>query len=284
MPELPEVETYRQGLNGLVQGKTIENVSVSWPNIIETDLDIDSWCQQLNGQTIKDVKRRAKFLIFELTDWDLISHLRMEGKYYFYEKGEVENNPKIKKHTHVKFYFTDGTQLHYNDVRKFGRMELVKPSQLDEYWKSKKLGPEPDSPEFTPDYLYNYFKGRKTNIKASLLSQEPVVGLGNIYVDEVLFRSKVHPASVSGLIPKEQVTLIHHNTKEVLKEAIEAGGTTIRSYLNALGEAGSFQVNLNVYGRQGEPCPNCGTPIKKIRIAQRGTHFCPNCQILYGAD
>lgn len=274
MPELPEVETVRRGLLQLVQGKTIQSVEIFWPRIIENP-EVPIFERQLVGETIHDVERRGKFLIFKLSHWDMISHLRMEGKYEFFSE-----NPIIDKHTHVIFHFTDGSQLQYHDVRKFGRMTLVEKDTSHQYRGIMQLGPEPLPELFTlEDFTAGLKKSHKA-IKPLLLDQKLVTGLGNIYVDEALWEAKIHPEQPANTLKDKEIRQLRLAIIDVLQRAVEAGGTTIRSYLNALGEAGKFQLSLNVYGQTGRPCPRCSTPIVKTKVAQRGTHFCPNCQRL----
>lgn len=279
MPELPEVETVRKGLEQLVINKTIAKVLVTWPRIITTDMSLDQWQHELEGQTIKQLGRRGKYLIFHLSDCLLISHLRMEGKYIYYPD-EESILPENAKHTHVRFLFEDGSQLHYHDVRKFGRIERIAQNDLRLYFEKKKLGPEPIAEEFDLEIFRQQLKVIKKAIKPALLEQKLVVGLGNIYVDETLFRAKIHPATPANQLNDAQVEILHQEILAVLSEAVIAGGSTIRTYKNSLGEAGKFQQVLAVYGRQDLPCVNCGTLINKIQFAQRGTHYCPNCQRL----
>lgn len=207
----------------------------------------------------------------------MISHLRMEGKYEFHQADD-----EIAKHTHVMFTFTDGTQLRYLDVRKFGRMTLVPKNEGHQYKGILALGPEP-----TPDVfqLASFQQGLKKHhkaIKPLLLDQKLVTGLGNIYVDEALWHAQIHPEQPADSLKPAEVATLYQAIIDVLARAVEAGGTTIRTYLNALGEAGTFQVALNVYGQTGLPCNRCGTPIVKTKVAQRGTHYCPQCQQLKG--
>lgn len=274
MPELPEVETVRKGLEQLVTGKKIEKVNVWWPKIIEAPMT-EIFEKQLIGQVIESIERRGKFLIFKLTEYDLISHLRMEGKYEFRTKVD-----ETEKHTHVVFHFTDQTELRYLDVRKFGRMVLVDKNQAHRYKGILSLGPEPVPTEFLLNDFHRALKKHRTAIKPLLLNQRIVTGLGNIYVDEALWEACVHPKQSANTLNKQQVKKLYQAIIDVLSRAVEAGGTTIRSYLNALGEAGKFQLALNVYGQTGKACKRCGTSIEKMKVAQRGTHFCPNCQHL----
>lgn len=272
MPELPEVETVRKGLEKLVVGKTIKEVTVLWPRIIEAP-ESELFAHQLIGQKIEKMERRGKFLIFKLTNYDMISHLRMEGKY------ETHNPEDDRtKHTHVIFTFTDGTELRYLDVRKFGRMLLTAKDQGENYKGIVALGPEPLPSTFKLKEFQIGLKKHHKAIKPLLLDQRLVTGLGNIYVDEALWEAKIHPEQPADTLRPKEIESLYHAIIDVLGRAVEAGGTTIRTYLNALGEAGTFQVSLNVYGQTENPCPRCATPIKKMKVAQRGTHFCPKCQ------
>ena len=275
MPELPEVEAVRTGLEQLVVNKTIESVSVMWPKIIETT-DIEKFKLALIGESIEAILRRGKFLIIRLTHFDLISHLRMEGKYEFHQADDP-----LMKHTHVVFHFNDGTELRYLDVRKFGRMALIDKHQAEEYRGIKKLGPEPVLPDFNLTVFEEQLGRRVKAIKPLLLDQHLVTGLGNIYVDEALYQARIHPEQPANTLAKDEIEVLHSAIIEVLARAVAAGGTTIRTYKNALGEAGKFQVALKVYGQTDQACERCQTPIKKIKVAQRGTHFCPKCQVLH---
>lgn len=274
MPELPEVETVRKGLEKLVVGKTIKEVTILWPRIIEAPV-VEIFESQLIGQTIEKMERRGKFLIFKLTNYDMISHLRMEGKYETHDPEDQRD-----KHTHAIFTFTDGSELRYLDVRKFGRMVLVDKDQGTNYKGILALGPEPIPSQFKLNAFRLGLKKHHKAIKPLLLDQRLVTGLGNIYVDEALWEAKIYLEQPADTLKPKEVERLYYAIIDVLGRAVEAGGTTIRSYLNALGEAGTFQISLNVYGQTNRPCPRCGTPIKKIKVAQRGTHFCPKCQTL----
>ena len=271
MPELPEVETVRRGLEKLILGKKISSVEIRYPKMIKTDLD--QFQKELPGQEIQSMGRRGKYLIFYLTDKVLISHLRMEGKYFYYPDQVPE-----RKHAHVLIHFEDGGTLVYEDVRKFGTMELLAPELLDAYFVSKKLGPEPTEQDFDLEIFRGALKKSKKPIKSHLLDQTLVAGLGNIYVDEVLWRAKVHPASPSQSLTRAEATAIHEQTIEVLGQAVEKGGSTIRTYTNAFGEDGTMQDFHQVYDKTGEACSRCGAIIEKIQLGGRGTHFCPKCQ------
>ncbi|MGY3765128.1 DNA-formamidopyrimidine glycosylase [Vagococcus vulneris] len=273
MPELPEVETVRKGLNKLVRGKEIQSVEVRWPKIIERPA-AEEFVHELIGEIIEDVQRRGKYLIFKLTHYDMVCHLRMEGKFDFH----ADQKDEITKHTHVLFTFSDGSELLYLDVRKFGRFTLLEKNEAVHYKGIQKLGPEPVEPDFDLTTFSKKLKRHSKAIKPLLLDQTLVTGLGNIYVDEALFRAKIHPETPADELSEAQIKELHQDIIDVLARAVEAGGTTIRTYKNALGNAGTFQVKLVVYGKEGTPCPRCGTEIFKIKVAQRGTHFCPNCQ------
>ncbi len=273
MPELPEVETVVRTLSGLVVGKQIERVSVLLPRIIRTPDDIEEFKSQLAGQTIHAIKRRAKFIQFILDRDVLISHLRMEGRYGLYEAEEP-----VEKHTHVVFHFTDGTELRYRDVRQFGTMDLYPLGVETTTGPLAKLGVEPLDESFTPEVLRKLLKDRPTKIKPLLLNQECIVGLGNIYVDESLFLARIHPERPAGKLTKKQVAALHESIVATLSEAVDQGGSSIKSYVNGQGEMGMFQQSLKVYGRKNEPCVNCGTEIVRFVVGGRGTHICPVCQ------
>jgi len=273
MPELPEVETIRKTLEHLVVGKQIEDVTVYWPKIIKKPVEHEQFIDALKGQIIESVDRRGKFLIFYLTDLALVSHLRMEGKY-----GLFPINEEMDKHTHVLFTFADGTQLRYKDVRKFGTMHLFAKGEELTSLPLSQLGPEPLSDEFSNEYMVQCLRNRNRNIKAVLLDQKLVVGVGNIYVDEALFRAKIHPQRIAASLTEEEMERIVSEVKATLAEAIAQGGSTIRSYINSQGQIGMFQQQLLVYGRNGESCKRCGTTIEKLKVAGRGTHICPSCQ------
>lgn len=273
MPELPEVETVVRTLSGLVVGKQIERVSVLLPRIIRTPDDVEEFKSQLAGQTIHAIKRRAKFIQFFLDRDVLISHLRMEGRYGLYQAEEP-----VEKHTHVIFRFTDGTELRYRDVRQFGTMDVYPLGLETTTGPLAKLGVEPLDESFTAEVLSKLLKDRPTKIKPLLLNQECIVGLGNIYVDESLFLARIHPERPAGKLTKKQVASLHASIVATLSEAVEQGGSSIKSYVNGQGEMGMFQQSLKVYGRKDEPCVNCGTQIVRFVVGGRGTHICPVCQ------
>ena len=271
MPELPEVETVRRGLEKLILGKKISNIEIRYPKMIKTDLN--QFQKELPGQVIQSMGRRGKYLLFNLRDKVLISHLRMEGKYFYYPDEIPE-----RKHAHILVHFEDGTTLVYEDVRKFGTMELLAPELLDSYFISKKLGPEPTDQDFDLGRFKRALKRSKKPIKSHLLDQTLVAGLGNIYVDEVLWRAKIHPFRSSNSLSSQEARKVHDETIKVLGQAVEKGGSTIRTYTNAFGEDGTMQEFHQVYDKAGQACSRCGAIIEKIQLGGRGTHFCPKCQ------
>ncbi len=273
MPELPEVETVVRTLKKLVIGKTISRVSVLLARIVRRPDDVEEFKAQLVGQTIRSIERRAKFIKFILDRDVLVSHLRMEGRYGLYAAQD-----ELEKHTHVIFHFTDGTELRYRDVRQFGTMDLFPIGEELAREPLAKLGPEPLDPGFTPDVFWGMLQGRTTKIKPLLLNQSFLVGLGNIYVDEALFRARIHPERPANQLTPREAVRLHESIVATLNEAIAQGGSSIKSYVNGQGEMGMFQQSLNVYGRKGEPCPVCATPIVRFVVGGRGTHICPSCQ------
>lgn len=275
MPELPEVETVRQTLLKLVKGEVISSIDVFWPKIIKKPDDVAIFKQLLAGQSIVNINRKGKFLIFELDHYSLVSHLRMEGKYGIYSS-ETEKD----KHTHVIFHFESGRSMHYHDVRKFGTMHLFKKGEEEQTLPLTNVGPDPFEPEYLFETIFPKIKKSTRAIKSILLDQTIIAGLGNIYVDETLFRAKIHPLRTGTSITESEGQLILKEAKDTLAEAVKQGGTTIRSYTNSLGEIGMFQQELFVYGQTGTPCKTCGSEIEKFKVSNRGTHICPSCQLI----
>lgn len=273
MPELPEVETIRRTLNVLVKDKTIDHVSVHLARIIQRPDDIEEFAFLLKGHTILGVERRGKFLRILLDGLVIVSHLRMEGRYGLYSSEEP-----MEKHTHVVFHFTDGTELRYKDVRQFGTMHLFATGEEMVSLPLSKLGLEPLDEAFTLEQFKKTLMGKKTKIKPVLLNQAYVVGIGNIYVDESLFKAGIHPETPVDSLQDEQLERLHKSIVSILLESIEAGGSSIKSYVNGQGEMGMFQQQLLVYGRQNKPCVNCGAIVEKTVVGGRGTHYCPRCQ------
>ncbi|WP_071395997.1 DNA-formamidopyrimidine glycosylase [Bacillus tuaregi] len=275
MPELPEVETIRRTLLELVIGKKIHSVSVFWPKIIKLPAEVEQFSDALVGQTVQDIGRRGKFLVFYTELYALVSHLRMEGRYTVSEAEEP-----IDKHTHVIFHFTDGTELRYRDVRKFGTMHLFRKGEEFNALPLSQLGPEPLENTFNLAEFKHKLANKKRNIKSVLLDQTVLVGLGNIYVDEALFKARIHPERMAQSLSDKEVNSLFESIVDTLSEAVKKGGSTVRTYVNSQGEMGMFQLEHYVYGRKGEACKVCGAELIKTVVGGRGTVYCPDCQKL----
>lgn len=286
VPELPEVETVRSGLNKLVVGKTIIKVGSDWAKslpVAQDDID-----NLIIGSKINAVRRRAKVLILDLSGgYSLIVHLKMTGQLVFVGKerfgaGHPNNSLSGKlpdKSTRVIFEFNDNTNLYFNDQRKFGWIKLVSTDKLANHDFLSKLGPEPLEPSFTFGVFFNGLQKRKgSSIKAVLLDQTILAGVGNIYADESLWASKIHPSTLVKNISRSKLQKLHKEIIFVLKLSIEKGGSTDKNYVNAEGKKGSYLEFAKVFRREKLPCPRCGTTIEKIRVAGRGTHVCQKCQ------
>jgi formamidopyrimidine-DNA glycosylase len=287
VPELPEVETIRAGLAKLLPGMVVKDVWYDWDKSFpNAPADVARF---LVGSKIEKVRRRAKVLIIELSGgWALIIHLKMTGQLVFVGKGqrfgaghpgeELIGELPVKS-THVILDFTDGSKLFFNDQRKFGWMRLMPALEIPEIDFFKKVGPEPLDDDFTVDRFIERLQRRKnSNIKSVLLDQTVVAGIGNIYADESLWSAKIHPAALVKDIPKTKLVLLYNAVRDVLNLSISKGGSTDKNYVDAQGRKGSYLSFANVFRREGQPCPRCGTPIEKIRVAGRGTHICPHDQ------
>jgi len=273
MPELPEVETVKRTLSTQIVGLTIKNVFVQVEKMIKTDSSTE-FKMKLIGQKVIDITRRGKHLIFELDDYFILSHLRMEGKYFFGDEAGARD-----KHVHVEFVFDNGGKLRYEDTRKFGTFHLYeKPVDIQTTKPLAILGPEPWSDEFNPDSVQAFLAKKHMPIKSLLLAQKMVTGLGNIYVDEVLFASNIHPMKKSGDLTRTDAENVVKYTQEILAKAITYKGTTIQTFSYAHGSTGEFQNFLQVHTRKGEPCPRCETPVSKTKVGGRGTYYCATCQ------
>lgn len=270
MPELPEVETVRRSLEKLYLNKTIDHVEVLLPRMILSN--VNDFSTILKNSTFTSFRRIGKYLLIDLDNGHtLISHLRMEGKYIKRSKNE-----SIIAHTRVVFHLTNGDKMCYDDSRSFGIMKLVKTSEVESQKEISKLGPEP----FTCDvnYLYSKLHNNNSEIKLALLNQEIMTGLGNIYVDEVLFKSKINPYRKASSITLNECHTILENSIKTLEYAIKLGGSTISSYHPEKGVDGRFQNELLAYGKSNCPCPNCSSTMRKGKLGGRGTTYCPKCQ------
>ncbi len=286
MPELPEVETVRRGLADLIIGKRIasevHDTEKGFPN---ASADVEKF---LIGAEVIAVRRRAKVLMIDLsTDYSLLIHLKMTGQLVFVGEtrfGAGHPNDSLvnelpDKSTRVTLEFADGTKLFFNDQRKFGWMRLMPTVEIPNISFMQKVGPEPLSQTFTPkDFIQRLGRRPKTNIKAALLDQSVIAGVGNIYADESLWGAKIHPSRLVSSLTEQEMTLLYHEMRDVMNLAVEKGGSSNHTYVNAEGKKGSYMDFARVFRREGLPCPRCGTTIEKSRVAGRGTHTCPYCQ------
>lgn len=274
MPELPEVENTARDLKPLLVGRRIQAVQVFWPRTL-ADLSPEAFAAALAGRQIVNTDRRGKFLLLPLDDGQtLLLHLRMTGQLRL-----TGPNAPLDKHTHVVFDLDNGQQLRYSDTRKFGRFYLAS----DVRAVTGKLGPEPLSDAFSPIDLLDAIQGRRACIKALLLDQRIVAGVGNIYADEALFLAGIDPRRSGASLSLAECSRLHTSLRRVLAEAIREGGSTLGgsaliNYRRPIGVQGRYQERHRVYDRAGQPCLVCGTPIERVRLAQRSTHFCSNCQ------
>ena len=272
MPELPEVETVRQGLKKLLLGRIIKRVCVYYDGIIEYPSVLE-FTSNIENQKINDIDRYGKWLIFVLDDYYLLSHLRMEGKYFIKDASD-----ELNKHEHVVFKLDNDSELRYMDVRKFGKMHLIPKDKIKDIGPLIDLGLEPWDKKLDISYLRDKYKNKKLPIKSVLLDQSIIVGIGNIYADEILFLAKINPYTRAMDLDENDLFNIIKYTRKVLERAISEGGTTIRSYSSVNGVHGLFQQELNVHSREGEQCPSCGNKIVKVKIGGRGTYYCEKCQ------
>ena len=286
MPELPEVETVRMQLRHKVTSKTISSVEVFHSKTVNHDSTIED---RLLGKTIADIDRVGKLMIFSFVNESelyLLAHLKMTGQFFYVDhSGAVSGGGHTMtkhdfdlpaKHTRIAFHFTDQSSLYFNDMRLFGYTKLASASEVAQ--AKKGFGPEPIDPEFDCEWFVKKLRTRKTPVKAALLDQSFVAGLGNIYVDEALWRAKVRPMRRADRVTKAEAALLCKASGDVMNESINVGGTTFQHFVDTGGENGNFTDYLMVFGKQGTPCSRCGTNIVKTRCAGRGTHYCPGCQ------
>lgn len=276
MPELPEVETIRRSLNPLIKGGEILNAKINYPNLLK-NCSKKEFENKLAGQIFESIDRRGKYLMFNFeSNLKMIVHLRMTGQLRY----EKKSTDPIK-HTHIFFELDSDHELRYVDVRKFGMIYIGSYDEVVTQSSWHKLGPEPLLEKFSFEEFFEILNEYpKKQIKALLLDQHVIAGIGNIYADEMLFRSRIHPLSLSGSIPKEASKKLYRQMREVLKLGIENHGTTLNDYVDGLGDKGSFQFSLQAYGREGQQC-ECSKEISKIKVAGRSSHICNNCQVKY---
>lgn len=291
MPELPEVETVRAGLAALLPGLEVASETHDWPKgFPNTPVDVQHF---LIGSHVTGVRRRAKVLLIDLsTKYTLVIHLKMTGQLVYRGAaahfGAGHPNDSLigelpDKTTRVILQFTNGDRLFFNDQRKFGWMRLIPTPEVEHLDFFQKVGPEPLAADFrADDFVARLMRRKNSGIKAVLLDQTVVAGIGNIYADESLWAAKIHPETKVVDIPATQLRDLYNGLVKVLKLSIEKGGSTDRNYVNHEGKRGSYLTFANVFRREGKPCPRCGTTIIKLRVAGRGTHICPHCQVPSG--
>ncbi len=271
MPEIAEVETVRNTLKLRILNQKIVDFKVYYQPILMDEEQMVK--KSLVGKEFIDIKRIGKWLLFETDTHYLLSHLRMEGKYFIKNKKDP-----IEKHEHVEFLFADGMSMRYHDTRKFGRMKLVEKEKLYEFEGIQKQGIEPIDERLTKEYLHEKVRKHHLPIKTLLLDQTIISGLGNIYANEVLFDAKISPKKLGSSLTLKECERICSSARKIILKAIEMGGTTIRSYTSSLGVTGRFQQCLKVHKRENDSCFICNNPIKMIRIGGRSTYYCPHCQ------
>lgn len=272
MPELPEVETVCRGLRKRIEGQCIVEIEVRNKAVIHSDHTPEAFAKALEDQRIEAIERRGKYIIFVLSEGWLLCHLRMTGKLL-----EVHAQTPMGKHVHLVVGLANGRALYYDDVRRFGGFVYTRDNPYEQSPLSK-LGPEPLGENFDEAYLYEATRGRKKPVKSLLLDQGVVAGIGNIYADEVLFRAGVRPKKSASRLSHKECAALVSATKHILKEAIDAGGSTIRDYVASDGQKGDFQLAHQVYGRAGEACRVCGTTLKQVEVGGRSSVYCPKCQ------
>jgi len=282
LPELPEVETVRRGLEPVLEGRRLSGVRINRP-----DLRFpfpEDFADRLDGATVERLERRAKYLRFALSTGETwVTHLGMTGRFTIdgVAPGEFEEDaPTGGKHEHLSLMTSDGKRIGFSDSRRFGYMALIPTGEVENHPWFRGLGPEPLGNQFNAAVLKAAFKGKKQNVKVSLLDQRIVAGLGNIYVCEALFRSHVSPRTPAGKVSGPKLERLVVAIRDVLAEAVEAGGSTLRDFANAEGGQGYFQHRFDVYGREGKPClrEGCGGEIKRLVQAGRSTFWCSRCQ------
>jgi len=276
MPELPEVETITHQLNKRLKGKTIKSINVLLPKLVK--LSLKRFKKIAGGAEIKNVRRRGKLILIELANgYILIIHLKLSGQLIY--QSRTKTNPALGKHTHLVYYFTDKSRLLHNDLRQFGFVKLISKSDLNKFLEKEKLGPEPLDKKFNLQVFRKLLaRRRKSKIKTLLMDQSFVVGIGNIYANEILFFARVLPVRTVDSLKPDEVKKIYKGIKKILLLAIKKRGTSDRDYLDASGQKGKFKSLLKVYGREGEPCLICKRKIKRIKMGGRSSFFCDKCQ------
>lgn len=274
MPELPEVETIRSRLAPRLEGRTLERVEIADPRLTRPEPP-EAIARDLEGERIAAVGRRGKYLVLAFESGrHLLVHLRMTGNVEHPAQGGLAADP----YRRAVVRLDDGSDVAYRDVRRFGTWALLEPGELDDYFAARRLGGEPLERGFTTRVLTESLAGRRAPIKAALLDQRAAAGIGNIYADEALWRAKIHPLRAAGSLDSDEIGRLRKAIRAALEMGIARQGATLRDYRDPDGRRGRMQDEFKVYGRAGEPCPRCGTPIEKTRAGGRGTWYCPQCQ------
>ena len=290
MPELPEVEIIRLGLQDKIVGLKISDIDIRLPKIFQGNI------KDIIGSKALNLRRRAKILLIDLDNsLSLVVHLKMSGQLVYHQKGKqatfghpipFAGTTLPAKSTHVIFSFSDGSVLYFNDIRQFGYIKIIKTSEVENLKAIQEFGPEPfvGQPSsgqvfLTPEKFKEIILKKKLPIKLVLMDQTQIAGVGNIYANETLFLAKIHPKRPASTLEPEEINKLYESLIQVLKMGIKYGGSSENAYVNALGEKGSMQDHFRAYARAGEPCPNsCGHKIERITLGSRGTFFCPSCQ------
>lgn len=274
MPELPEVETIRSRLAPRLEGRRLERVEIVDPRLTRPEPP-EAIAQALEGERIATVGRRGKYLVFAFESGrHLLVHLRMTGNVEHPAQGGLAAD----RYRRAVVRLDDGSDVAYRDVRRFGTWALLEPGELDDYFAARRLGGEPLERGFTNRTLTQSLAGRRAPIKAALLDQRSAAGIGNIYADEALWRAKIHPLRPAGSLDAEEIARLRKAIRAALQMGIARQGATLRDFRDPEGRRGRMQREFKVYGRAGEPCARCGTPIEKTRAGGRGTWYCPQCQ------
>jgi formamidopyrimidine-DNA glycosylase len=274
MPELPEVETIRARLAPRLEGRSLERVEIVDPRLTRPEPP-EAIAAELEGERITGVGRRGKYLVFAFESGrHLLVHLRMTGNVEHPARGGLAADP----YRRAVVTLDDGSDVAYRDVRRFGTWALLEPGELDDYFAARRLGGEPLERGFTTRALTESLAGRRAPIKAALLDQRAAAGIGNIYADEALWRAKIHPLRAAGSLDDDEIARLRKAIRAALEMGIARQGATLRDYRDPEGRRGRMQDEFKVYGRAGQPCPRCGTPIEKTRAGGRGTWYCPHCQ------
>jgi formamidopyrimidine-DNA glycosylase len=273
MPEMPEVETVRRRLAPVLEGATIERAEIVDPRLTRPVAPAFV-ADRLVGETVATVDRRGKYLLWRLASGrTLVVHLRMTGSFRHAPTGELPDDA----HRRATLGLDTGAEVGYRDVRRFGTWELLDEGHLRPYL-SARLGPEPLAPSFSAARLARLTEGRRAPVKAFLLDQRRLAGIGNIYADEALWRARIHPLRPTGELDADEIARLHRAVRAALRRGVELQGSTLRDYVTPDGDGGGMQDEFHVYGRLGEPCDRCGRPIERIVVGGRGTWFCPRCQ------